>query len=126
MTTIKSKRVVLALMTAFVCGVSVASDHDEHESDQRTHERGDKHKHRMEMMHARREAHMLEKIDANGDGNIDEAEFMADAKRRFEFLDADGDGVVTETERKEAGEKMREKHREAMKAAKKAYKEAKQ
>lgn len=40
----------------------------------------------------------FEKIDANSDGKVDFAEFVAPMNERFDEIDADGNGTVTEAE----------------------------
>ena len=54
---------------------------------------------------------MMEK-DANGDGNIDKAEFMANAEEKFAKMDADGDGIVTPAELQALREKFKEHHKD--------------
>ena len=121
MTTTRVKPVLSALLVA--AAFTGATFAHEHETAADAHANGKEHRH--DLRHARREARMLDRVDTNEDGIIDEAEFMADAQRRFEFLDANSDGQVTEQERKQAGEEMRKRHREAMKAAREAYLERK-
>jgi len=55
---------------------------------------------------------MLERVDTNKDGKVDLNEFLANAESRFQKMDLDSDGYVTPEERREVGDKMREKHRE--------------
>lgn len=50
----------------------------------------------------------FERLDANGDGAIDETEIRAMRARAFDRADANGDGVLTEAERSAARERMRE------------------
>ena len=59
-----------------------------------------------------RGAKMFEKLDADKDGVISEAEFLAKSKERFAEMDADKNGSVTQEEAKAAHEKMREKWKE--------------
>lgn len=56
-----------------------------------------------------RGAKMFEKLDADKDGVISEAEFLAKSKERFAAMDGNSDGKVTQEEAKAAHEKMREK-----------------
>lgn len=59
-----------------------------------------------------RGAKMFEKLDADKNGTISEAEFIAKSKERFAAMDANGDGQVTPEEAKAVHEKMREKFKE--------------
>lgn len=54
----------------------------------------------------------MEKMDADGDGIITEAEFTAHCKERFAKLDADGNGEVTKDEFAAHHKEMREARRE--------------
>lgn len=45
--------------------------------------------------------------DADGDGRVSRAEFLADAARRFDMMDADKDGQLTGDERRAARERLR-------------------
>ena len=65
-------------------------------------------KHRRERMHR----YMMERVDLNGDGQIDLNEYLANAEQRFKNLDLDGNGYVTMEEGREAHKMMRNKHRE--------------
>ena len=47
------------------------------------------------------------RMDANNDGAIDQAEFMATARTRFDRMDTDRDGRITPVERKAAMDAMR-------------------
>lgn len=51
--------------------------------------------------------HMMEKMDADKDGIITEAEHATFASERFKAMDADGDGKVT-------AEEMQKQHHEKM------------
>lgn len=55
--------------------------------------------------------HMMKEIDTNSDGMISRDEFMTGADRMFSRLDADGDGQITEAER----EAMRARHMDGWK-----------
>lgn len=46
----------------------------------------------------RKSAKMFEKKDANSDGVISKAEFMAYAEKKFAKMDADGNGSLTKEE----------------------------
>ncbi len=115
----------LTLALCFM-GISLSTQAHNHGGDADVAKQPNKMEHRMHERHKKMEDFMLAKVDTNQDGNIDENEFMTNAKERFDLMDANGDGVVTPEERQEASRAMREKHREAMKAAKEAYKEAKE
>lgn len=57
------------------------------------------------MMH--RHAHMknrIEMIDADKDGSVSKAEFMANAEKRFERMDTNKDGKINAQDRKGAGQ----------------------
>ena len=58
---------------------------------------------------------MFEKMDADGDGTVTEADFMAHAKERFAKIDANGDGKLTKEEMIAHHKEMREKRHEKMK-----------
>lgn len=68
---------------------------------------------------------MLKRVDANADGKIDLNEYLADAEQRFQAMDQNGNGFVVPEEMRAYAKEMRVKHRKAMKAAKKAYRESK-
>lgn len=51
---------------------------------------------------------MLKMADANNDGNVTKAEFVAGALKHFDMADANKDGKLTPEERKAARAKMRE------------------
>ncbi len=55
---------------------------------------------------------MFEKKDANSDGVISKAEFMAHVEEKFAKMDADGDGNLTKEEVKNAWAAKKEKHKE--------------
>ncbi|HPF78407.1 MAG TPA: EF-hand domain-containing protein [Alphaproteobacteria bacterium] len=55
---------------------------------------------------------MFEKHDANGDGVISEAEFLASAKEKFAEMDKDGNGSISQEEVKASHEERREKMKE--------------
>jgi len=52
---------------------------------------------------------MIEKIDANKDGVISEAEFIANAKEHFNSMDLNNDGRITPEESEASFKKMQEK-----------------
>ncbi|MCB1783641.1 MAG: EF-hand domain-containing protein [Alphaproteobacteria bacterium] len=54
-------------------------------------------------------AKMFEKHDVNGDGVVDETEFLKGAEERFKMMDTDGDGKITQDEAKAHRDDMREK-----------------
>ena len=56
--------------------------------------------------------HMMEKVDANGDGAISKDEFMARHEEMFNKMDADGDGSISKEEMKAGMEAKREKMKE--------------
>ena len=58
---------------------------------------------------------MLEKVDTNKDGQVDLAEFLANAEQRFAKMDLNSDGFVTLEEGREAQELRRAKHKEMRK-----------
>ena len=58
---------------------------------------------------------MLEKVDTNKDGQVDLAEFLANAEQRFTKMDLNSDGYVTLEEGREAQELRRAKHKEMRK-----------
>ncbi|MGH1457164.1 MAG: hypothetical protein ACRBDI_10315 [Alphaproteobacteria bacterium] len=60
---------------------------------------------------------MFDKGDANGDGIITKAEFLANAEERFNKMDGDGNGEVTKEEAKAHHDAMRTKWKK-MKAEK--------
>lgn len=62
-------------------------------------------------------AHMLEMMDSNKNGTLEQDEMEAHHRDRFKMLDLDGDGSVTAEEAKAAHEKMRSQGR-AERAAK--------
>lgn len=47
------------------------------------------------------------KADANGDGMISRAEFIAGAEMRFDKMDADGDGQLSKEELRRAAKRRR-------------------
>ncbi len=55
---------------------------------------------------------MFEKKDANSDGVISKAEFVAHAEKKFAKMDADGNGSITKEEAKKywAAKKEKKKH----------------
>ena len=55
-------------------------------------------------------AKILERLDANKDGAIDRAEFMAGRDDRFAMLDGNGDGTVIEAEFDAAAARFRAEH----------------
>lgn len=55
---------------------------------------------------------MFEKHDANGDGMVSEAEFMAHAKAKFVEKDTNKDGSISKDEAQAAKEKMKGKWKE--------------
>ena len=55
---------------------------------------------------------MLERVDTNKDGQVDLAEFLANAEQRFTKMDLNSDGYVTLEEGREAQEQRRAKHKE--------------
>lgn len=57
---------------------------------------------------------MFEKGDANGDGVIDESEFMEKAQERFKAMDTNDDGKVTKEEAQAHHQEVREKFRDRM------------
>jgi len=58
---------------------------------------------------------MLEKVDTNKDGQVDLAEFLANAEQRFTKMDLNSDGYVTLEEGREAQKLRRAKHKEMRK-----------
>ena len=54
----------------------------------------------------------LGKYDANGDGVISKAEFLAQAEKRFAQRDIDGNGEISRDEMKAARQDMKEKMQE--------------
>ncbi|GGB88263.1 hypothetical protein GCM10011494_03210 [Novosphingobium endophyticum] len=50
---------------------------------------------------------MMQKADADNDGAVSQAEFLAAANKRFDMADANKDGNVTKEEREAAREKMK-------------------
>ncbi len=50
---------------------------------------------------------MMQKMDANGDGSVTQAEFIAQAMTRFAAADSDNDGTVTAAERRQARKSAR-------------------
>ena len=57
---------------------------------------------------------MSRMLDADGDGKITRAEFIAAGQRRFDMADANHDGQLTKAERDSAREAMRARFRERM------------
>ena len=117
------------LAAVFVSGSALADHHGKEQAEaqdesERYGKRG-KHGRHMGPGHRPRGEMALKKIDVNGDGQVDLEEYMNNARERFAEMDLNGDNLVTAEEAREAGEAMRAKHREAMKAARKAYKESK-
>ncbi|GIX21358.1 MAG: hypothetical protein KatS3mg121_0141 [Gammaproteobacteria bacterium] len=49
-----------------------------------------------------RGAKLFKKMDADGDGQVTRAEFLAAHEKHFDRLDADGDGILTHDELKAA------------------------
>jgi Ca2+-binding EF-hand superfamily protein len=70
-------------------------------------------------MHAFEPGKMMERmakaLDTDSDGKVSFDEFVAGHKKRFERLDANKDGLIGEAERKAAGEKMARDMKEAHK-----------
>ncbi len=62
-----------------------------------------------EQCHQRMEERLKE-VDTNGDKQISESEFLAQAKKRFQKMDADGNGQITREEHKAMREKWRKEH----------------
>ncbi|MEP1884943.1 MAG: EF-hand domain-containing protein [Paracoccaceae bacterium] len=60
----------------------------------------------------KRAAHMMERMDADGDGKIALAELKPrrDPARMFDRIDADGNGTISETEFDAAHEKRKKRH----------------
>ena len=58
---------------------------------------------------------MLEKVDTNKDGQVDLAEFLANAEQRFTKMDLNSDGYVTLEEGREAQKLRRANHKEMRK-----------
>lgn len=124
---LKTKHLVFVLLSAIGASLALPTLAGHHEGDEQAeHSEKSRHGHKMKRRHKNMDEFMLSKVDTNQDGNIDQDEYMAHAKERFEMMDGNSDGVVTPEERKEAGDAMRKKHHEAMKAAREAYKESKQ
>lgn len=59
-----------------------------------------------------RDGSRFAQIDTNGDGYIDQAEFIASHKKMFDKMDVDGDGKVSQQEVHESRVKMKEKMQE--------------
>lgn len=55
---------------------------------------------------------MFEKHDTNGDGQISQDEFLAQAKLKFAAKDTNSDGFITKEEGKAAHEAKREKRKD--------------
>ena len=118
------------LASVFLSGAALAEHHGKegaqpHDGPEEYGKRG-KFGRNMGPGHRPRGEMALKKIDVNGDGQVDLEEYMNNARERFTEMDLNGDNLVTTEEAREAGDAMREKHREAMKVARKAYKESKQ
>jgi hypothetical protein len=58
---------------------------------------------------------MFDKIDANHDGKIDRAEFLAEASHQFDLLDSDHKGYLVPEDFDRMARKMRERHMKEMK-----------
>lgn len=72
----------------------------------------------------------FQKVDANGDGMISKAEFMAKHEERFNESDANKDGQISKEEaaaqKEKWAEKMKEKRAERQKMKEQMKEEAKQ
>lgn len=55
---------------------------------------------------------MFEKLDADGNGDISEAEFVAAHKKRFDEIDANSDGAISKDEAKAHHEARKAKWKE--------------
>lgn len=68
--------------------------------------------HGMHGRHGMRGGHrggmMMKMADANNDGSVSQAEFMAAANKHFDMADANKDGRITKEERDAAHQKMKE------------------
>lgn len=115
----KQQLFILILMIG-IFGLSAnvnAADYEEGDSATETH-KGKKHKHKRK--HRKSPAKMLEKVDANQDGQVDLSEFLAHAEERFNKMDLNSDGILTLEEGKESHKLMREKHKAERKARREA------
>jgi len=58
---------------------------------------------------------MMEKVDANGDGEISKSEFLAHSEEKFAKMDANSDGTISKEEVKEARKEKRGDIKDRMK-----------
>lgn len=106
--------VIAGAFTFATLGGSIVSAQSEDVSQDRETYREMKREHRKEMKEmrqSRRAGKMMQKIDANEDGQVDLDEYLAHAQERFNNLDIDGSGFVTQEEAQEAMRKMRAEHK---------------
>ena len=64
-------------------------------------------KERFEKRQQKRQQKRLERVDTNGDGQIDLNEYLTHAEQRFNKTDANADGFITSEEQTEAHKNMR-------------------
>jgi hypothetical protein len=57
----------------------------------------------------RNKANRMEKADANGDGSISKAEFLANSEKMFNEMDLNGDGNITQAEMESKRDEWRKK-----------------
>lgn len=62
--------------------------------------------------HKSKHEHIMQKLDADSDGKISKAEFMAVHEKRFTEMDGNGDGSLTAEEMKESWAKFKKKRHE--------------
>jgi len=113
------------LLIASVTFTSFSVVAHQHDADGSGGEHADRFKKKQHSRHVKKHQRMLKKIDVNKDGQVDLNEYLAHAEQRFQSMDINGNGSVTPEELREWGKDMRIKHREAMKDARKAYRESK-
>ncbi|MFT6408590.1 MAG: Ca2+-binding EF-hand superfamily protein [Arenicella sp.] len=63
-------------------------------------------------------AKMFDRTDANQDGQLELAEFLAHAEQRFKAMDLNQDGYVSKEEGRDAHRQMREKRKQDRKQRK--------
>ena len=86
----------LFILSALALVISTAPAFADHHGEGKGHNHGGK----------------FEKYDADGNGSISKAEFMAAQEEKFAKIDTDGNGEISREEMKAKKEKMREKMKE--------------
>ncbi len=122
----KSKLISVFSLATVLLLISLGAQGEDQGSTHREEMKELKKEHRKEMRKMRREhrtTRMLERVDANEDGQVDLNEYLAHAQERFNKLDLDDNGFVTQEEARESMQQMRDEHKERRKQMREERKE---